>query len=157
MIHAQNAKLMVLKAPGTIATNATATAAFSRAEHEHVSIFAIFPAATATNSSAKFAALSFLEATASNGSFTAIPGLTGTTNTTATTAQFLISQHNDTSNAASWRFDIPSDGRQKWYSVAATPIAGYTDFTIIALLSQSNEAPAENGGATVTQVFPYTA
>lgn len=140
MILGQLSKAYAVNTVATVATNATASVGpFDVSGYEQVIVRAIHPAANATNSSAKWAALEVLLGdTTTFSEATAVPGLSGTTGT-ASTSQFALGVWNNTSVSSVTRLSV-SGNRHKYAFVKYQPPAT-TNYTAPAFV-----VDAFNGG-----------
>lgn len=143
MINLQSVKTVVLKNQGTAATNATASAQFSRVGYDFAQIEVISSPANATATSVKMQALSLNEGDAATGAWTAFGAFTGTTNSTATTSQFVIPASTNTSTDVVHRFNVDLKARKSNIQVVYEPHGSTTadDVTILAHLSKYEDAP----------------
>ncbi len=140
MIHAQNEKEYMLTGPGTTATNATGSNYVDTLGFGYATIEVMAPAATATNSSAKFIALALTEGDTTS-SFAAFGAFTGTTNSTAAATEFVLPVWNNTSVGSVHKFFIDLRGRKRYIKVAYTPAASHTTICAKATLSRSAIMP----------------
>jgi hypothetical protein len=124
MILGQLSKSFAVNTIATVATNATASVGpFDVGGYEQLIFRAIHPAATATNASAKWAALEVLLGdTTDLTSATAVSGLSGTTGT-ASTSQFALGVWNNTSVSSVTRLSV-SGNRHKYAFIKYQPPAG---------------------------------
>lgn len=160
MLHSQNNKFVVLKAAGTIATNATNTAYFDARGWHYATIRCVMPVATATNSSAKWGVLKLRESDDTTTTVTAISGFIGTTNSTAvstgTAQEFVIPAQNDTSNPQEVIFGLDLRSRKRYISVESQGGASHNTICILAQLSRGVESAntlAERGANVGAAVF----
>ncbi len=98
------------------------------------------PAATATNSSAKFIAMALTEGDTTS-SFAAFGAFTGTTNSTAAATEFVLPAWNNTAVGSVHKFFIDLRGRKRYIKVAYTPAASHTTICAKATLSRSAVMP----------------
>jgi len=150
----QATKVVALNSPGTQATNATSwhyvdTLGFSR-----LRLDAIAPAATATNSSAKWVSMVVGHgATTAVAAHTAISGGTGTTSATASSTQFILPAYNNTVTPYVVSFDVPLYDKERYISCQVTAPADHSNIAIVATLYEAATGPntaAENGAAVMT-------
>jgi len=134
MILGMMSKGIAALAQATVATNATASVGpFDMQGYDHVTIDAIHNPAAATDSSAKWAALSVLVGdTTTYSEATTVPGLSGTTNATASTSQFVLGVHNDTSFASITRMSIA--GLRHRYVFINRQVPGATNYNVPAFV-----------------------
>lgn len=129
----------------TIATNATASAAvvLDTLGWDRADILIGLPVATATNSSAKFAALQVTAGdTTAYTSSTAVAGLVGTTNSTAATNQFVIAAQNDTSNPQVTRLVVDKGYTpERYLFVVWQGAASHNTVSANAILSRGKIGP----------------
>lgn len=137
---AQNAKHVVLTW-ATLATNATSSSRVDRLGFDYADIKIIMPAATGTNSSAKWASclISHGDSTAI-ASATAITSLTGTTNS-STTSGFVIQAQNNTSEPQVTRLGVDCRDKGRYLFVTLQGAASHQTAYVTADLYTANEHP----------------
>jgi hypothetical protein len=141
MNNAQNTKNVVILAPGTAATNATATVAVVDTKGwDYAKVKVQMAAATATNSSAKFITLELQEGDTTS-SFSAITGATGTTNSTASSSQFVLPVNNNTSVGQAISFYVDLKARKRYLNLSITPPASHTTLAATCDLSKGETLP----------------
>lgn len=144
MIQSNYAKELVLVGPGTIASNATASARIDTLGFKYCEIIAVGPIASSTTSTTnhRFSALyvSQGDSTAVS-SATAIAAFTGTTNTvTAATAQFLIVPNADTSVGSAVKLGINlQNNRGRYLFVTYNGNSSHSTVCITAKLMQGDQ------------------
>lgn len=118
----------------TAATNSTSSVRVDRLGYDYAVMSISMPAATATNSSAKWGAL-----TVSHGDSTAISSATAITSLTGSTATsvtqgFAISAHNDTSNPSLTKLQVDCRGRGRYlfltYQCAASHQTAFASYDL---------------------------
>jgi hypothetical protein len=144
MILGQTCKSIVVQGQATVASNATASyGPFDISGYGHVVFRASFPPAAATNSSAKWGALSVLVGdTTDYTSATAVAGLVGVTTSTASTSQFVLGVYNNTSYGSITRLTL-SNNKHKYAFINAQPAAStvYTPMSFQADCYHAAQAP----------------
>lgn len=148
MILGQMSKVFAVVAQATVATNATASVGpFDISSFGAVIVEAIHNPAAATNSSAKWAALSVLVGdTTTYSEATAVNGLVGTTNTTASTSQFVLGVHNDTSLSGVTRMSL--NGNRNKYLFINRQVPGATNYNVPAFVVQGFHGPQAPSSAS---------
>jgi hypothetical protein len=154
VIHVNNLVHETLINPATAATNATAaslaldTAAYGGGAN-YAKITIAHSAATATNSSAKWAVLK-LQAGNTTSSYSDVAGFIGTTNATADVGEFVLPVHNDTAKAATIEFCVDLRAVNKRYlRLVYTPPAGHNTVYGCAQLDRLNQTPSSAAEANV--------
>lgn len=132
--------------PQTVATNATNSCRIDRLGFNYAIINAAMPAATATNSSAKFGALKLMESdTTAVSDAVSVSGYIGTTNATAATTagavEFVIPAHNDTSNRQIVQMRVPLQARKRYLFVISQAAASHQTVQVSANLFRPNVLP----------------
>lgn len=108
MIQAQRSKRDLFKQVSVESTAVTHAAALDKTGFNYVAIDVLTAPTAATNTSAKWASLRLGHSTTTHPTnATAVTGpFVGTTEATATTSQFVLPQHNDTSEESCIRFYV---------------------------------------------------
>lgn len=146
MIHSQYTKEVVLVGPGTVASNATASASVDTLGYRYATIDAYLSpatsAATATNHRWQVLFLAQGDSTAYS-SATAIATFTGTTNTvTAATALFLIDQYSVSTVASQTRLGVDlKANRGRHLFVVYQGAASVSTALVKATLSNGEQFP----------------
>jgi hypothetical protein len=142
MIQKQCEKVVCIVAPGTVATGATASASIDTLGFEYCTFDAILPAATATNSSAKWGVLQVLEADVTNfSSATSIAAMSGTTNSSSSTG-FVIQPQNDTTNPQITRLFIDTKAHKRYLFVEYEAAASHSTSVVMAYLERGQTIPS---------------
>jgi hypothetical protein len=142
VIDKQAEKVICLAGPGTVATGATASASVDTLGFDYCTFDFVLPAATATNSSAKWGVLQVLEADVTNfSSATSIAAMSGTTNT-STTGGFVIAPQNDTTNPQITRLFIDTRAHKRYLFVEYEAAASHSTSVVMAYLTRGNIPPA---------------
>jgi hypothetical protein len=144
MIVHQGDFVQSLLAPGTVASGATTSARISRAFYDYAIIDLIFPAATATNSSAKWGVISIGEDdTTAVSNATNIVAFVGTTNSvTSATAGFVIPAQNDTTNPQILRMMVDCRGRKKNLFLTVQSASSHSTVAAVVTLTRPEQLAA---------------
>jgi len=144
MIHAQNAKSLVILSPGSaIATSATATARVDTLTYEYLTVSVILGTTTAATDNPSV--LKFTEGDDTNAT-EAIASLTGDG-----ASGFTIPDNATAGTATIARFHINLKGRKRYLKLSATPTAaGGQVIQAIGELSRANVTPTSATGAGVS-------
>jgi hypothetical protein len=155
MISKQDEKVIVLQGPGTVSTSATASVKIDTLGFDYACIDNVFPVATATNSSAKWLALSLSESDATVFSnATSIAAFSGTTNSSSSTG-FVIAAQNDTTNPQVTRMLVDCRARKRYLFVTYEGGASHSTTVITASLQRSEIAPTADSqrGLNISSVI----
>jgi hypothetical protein len=142
MISLQNVKLgAVVFSTATVATDASTTGYVDCRGYSYALLQFTTPVATATNSSAKVAALQVNHSDSTSSTGTAL--IAGTTNATAGTSQFVLGAHNDTANAQVVHVgvDLRGRGRYLYYTITTPAAPTASRFSLQAILSRPEQSP----------------
>lgn len=144
MFHAESEKVVELLAPATVASGSTTSASVDRLGFDAARILVRLPAASATNSSAKWGVLQLSEADVTNvSSATSIVAFTGTTNSvTSSTAGFVIAAQNDTTNPQITEFCVTCVGRKRYLFLTVQSAASHSTTYGVATLARAEQTPA---------------
>ena len=146
----QAVKTVSFLAPGTVASNATATQRVDTLGYKRARVTILLPAATATDSTNKLSALALNAGNSTTyASTNDITGYVGTTNTTATSGTFVIPNYTNTSNGGRYVLDvaIPPNGRYLFLRYQAA--ASHSTIAAICQLYNGDQAPDTNAEAGV--------
>lgn len=142
MIASQNNRTVVLLGPGTLPTNATATARVDTLGYDYATVTVLQGPATATNSSARWASLFFSHGdSTSSTAATNIASLVGST-TTAATSGFVIAANNNTSTGIAQRFGIDLRGKGRYLFFSGQPHATNNNVAVVCELSRAEVSPS---------------
>lgn len=125
----------------TVATNATASQRVDRLGFDYAVFNITMPAATATNSSAKWGALTITQGDSTAiSSGTAVTALTGTTNT-STTSGFVIQPNNNTSNPQTHSLHVDCRGKGRYLFITYQGAASHQTAFASVDLYRGAQAP----------------
>ena len=121
-VHAQRSKRDMFRTPATAATTTTYVTVDTLG-FDYAVIDAVSGPTQATNTSAKWTSIQLNHGTTTDVSnSTAVTGpFVGTTNATATTSQFVLPEHNDTSNESCTRFFVDLRHLERYVGLQAQP------------------------------------
>lgn len=140
--HVETAVLQL----GTVATNATsATVIDTQGKGAWAVVDAIHNVASNTSASAKWTSLLLQHGTTTDPTnHTAISNMTGTTESTATTAQFVLGEHNDTTNASITRFYVNLTDKERYLRVLRQSSASYHSTATTVTFYRKSVSPDTN-------------
>lgn len=154
MIYSQHVKTVVLVPPGTLATNATATARVDTLGYDYATFTVIQGNAAGTNVSAKWASLSLSAGDTTNAtSSTTLTDFVGSTNT-AVTSGFVIQPNNNTSGGLVHEFQVDCRGKPRYLFFNGQPHATNNTVAVLCKLSRAEQAPVTDAqrGVALTVV-----
>ena len=138
----QDEKVVSFQGPATIATNATSATTIDTLGFDYVVIDVIHNPATNTSSSAKWTALKLMHGTTTDATnHTNISGAVGTTNSTASSSQFVLPEHNNTTNGGVVRFFVNLGDKERILRIEKHAAASHATTCNIALLGRANDVP----------------
>jgi hypothetical protein len=146
MVSGTDLRWNQLVAPGTAATNATASARVDLNDLGTPGTLILrvkTQAATNSNQSNKWTVLAFgaSDSTTFSTSNT-VSGLVGTTNTTAAAGQFVLPANQSSTAGQDIVISVRNPGRYgRYWFVQTQPAAGFNAFTVDAIGADSTEAP----------------
>ena len=141
MIFAQPTRTIPLLLPGTLATNATATAIIDTLGYDYLTVEVVQGASVATNSSARWASLFLSEGdTTTAASSVNIPAFIGTTNTSATSG-FVIQPNNNNTTGIVQKLFVSLLGRRRYVFLNAQPHQTNSAVYAKAELSRAEQSP----------------
>lgn len=148
MILHQGDYVKMLFAPATQASGATTSVSISRANFDYAIFDLVLPVATATNSSAKWGAITLAEDdTTAVSNATNIVAFVGTTNSvTSATAGFVITAQNNTSDAQITRLFVDCKGRKKNLFLTIQTAASHSTVSVACTLTRPEQLAKNDTG-----------
>lgn len=145
MIQAQNEKGVVALAPGSAATNATASSdAIDTLGWKHLKVNFVGLKVSATNASTLITSIKLQASTASASGWVDVSGTPGTTNTTAASTEFLLPTSTATTSAYNleWNLSGVMGTIGRYVRVLYQPATGNNTNAIFASLTRGDQDPS---------------
>ena len=138
----QAVKTATFLAPGTVATNATASQRVDTLGYARARVTILLPAATATDSTNKLSALALNAGDSTTYAATNdISGYVGTTNSTATSGTFVIPNYTNTSTGGRYVLDLPMPPNGRYLFLRYQAAASHSNVAAICQLYNGDQSP----------------